>query len=60
MELQAQSSLNLQVTKEDLIDILIDEQLTMLEKKQTELNAELVSLQNKNKIKFHFLENYIF
>jgi len=50
MELQAQSSLNLQVTKEDLIDILIDEQLTMLEKKQTELNAELVSLQNKNKI----------
>lgn len=50
MELQTQSSLNLQVTKEDLIDILIDEQLTMLEKKQTELNAELVSLQNKNKV----------
>lgn len=49
MELQTNSSLNLQVTKEDLIDILIDEQLTMLEKRQTELNAELKSYQDKNK-----------
>lgn len=50
MELQAQSSLNLQVTKEDLIDILIDEQLTMLEKKRDAIQAELKIYQDKNKV----------
>lgn len=50
MELQAQSSLNLQVTKDDLIDILIDEQLTILENRVKKLSEEREKYQNSNEL----------
>lgn len=53
MPLQAQSSLDLKVTKEDLIDIIIDEQLTALEN-ASEINYKAIQVLQK---KVDALEN---
>lgn len=47
MELQTQSSLNLQVNKEDLLDILIDEQLSSLEARKEELSNQMKVINEK-------------